>query len=324
MIEKLISEIKKAEKIAIISHISPDGDTCGSSLALFRALQKLGKNVQIFCEDEIISNIALLKFREFYKRESDEIFDIAISVDCGDFGRLGKCQSIFLRAKITANIDHHQTNDGFADINLVEPHVSATAEVMYYIICELNKINECFDNDIAALLYTAIVTDSGGFTFSNVSTDTLRIASELIKYDINASKICEKFLKSISLDVFKLKNLTLSSAQFFENNKIGMIFFTNENFAKTNTNENYTTGIINAIRNVEGVELAVSMAQTSEPNFFKCSIRANDNVDAAKIANIFGGGGHKNASGFKVGGDFEDVKNRILKACVDALNALSI
>ncbi|MEG1608779.1 MAG: bifunctional oligoribonuclease/PAP phosphatase NrnA [Clostridia bacterium] len=319
MIKKLITAINNSTKIALISHISPDGDTCGSALALLRALELFGKSPSIFCENTLSKNLKTLKFSEKYCQESNEIFDLAIAVDCADFSRMGACSNIFQRARHTVNIDHHKTNDNYAEINIVEGGVSATAEVAFKIISALNDIKNCMDDDVARLLYTALVTDSGGFTFSSVSSQTHDIASKLIKFDINASAICEVFLKNITYNVFTLKNLVLSGAKFFDNNKIGFIYFSKENFEKTNTDDECTTGIINNIRNVEGVKIAVSIVETDTPNSYKVSIRTADSVDASRIAMYFGGGGHKNASGCRVSGFFEDVKDKLLKVCRDYL-----
>lgn len=316
---KLIKAINFSKKIALISHISPDGDTCGSALALYKALELYGKSPSIFCENQLSAHLKTLKFSENYCQDSDESFDLAISVDCADFSRMGKCCRIFDDASQTANVDHHITNENYGNINIVEGSASATAEVVYKIICQMNQEKNCINRDIAQLLYTAIVTDSGGFTFSSVSSQTHKIASELIKFDINASKICEVFLKNITHNVFLLKNLVLSNAKFFEDNKIGLIYFSKENFEKTNTDDECTTGIINSIRNVEGVEIAVSIVDTATPNSFKVSLRTSDNVDASRIAMFFGGGGHKNASGCRVSGYFEDVKDKLLKVCRDYL-----
>lgn len=319
MINKLINAINSAKSIALISHISPDGDTCGSSLALYHAFELLGKSPKIFCDDKLSNNLNSLPFNENYLQESNSSFDLVIAVDCGDFSRLGQCVKIFNNASITANVDHHKSNENFADINIIDPKASATAEIIYDILSKINETKTCIDNDVAKLLYTAIITDSGGFTFSNVSSKTHYIASQLIKYDIKASEICEIFLKNIDINVFRLKNAVLSQAKFFENNKIGLIYFSKELFDSTNTNESNTVGIINNIRNIVGVEIAVSIAQIDHSNSYKISIRTSDNVDASRIAMFFGGGGHKNASGFRLNGFYEDIKDKILKVCRDYL-----
>lgn len=322
MIDQLVAAMRSAQTIAIISHISPDGDTCGSGLALYRALVLSGKKPLIFCADALKENLCVLLGAENYRNQvpdGSDRFDLAIAVDCADAGRLGAMSDLFVRAKKRANVDHHKTNERFGDINIVEGGVSATCEVIYKIIKRMERYAPCLDDGVAKLLYTGIVTDSGGFTYSSVSAQTHTIAADLIRYDIRASEICEYFLKRIRPDVFALKNRVLSRAKFYEDGKIGMIEFLREDFETTHTSDSDTDGIINEIRNVEGVEAAVSLTQMASRMQYKVSVRTTDRVDASRIAGVFGGGGHKNAAGCRLSGFYEDVKDKLLKACRDEL-----
>lgn len=319
MIEKLVKAIQSASSIAIISHISPDGDTLGSSLALYHALKNLNKNVQVFCESNIKSEMQDMECVGDYLHFSKDRFDLVIACDCADLGRLGTCVEIFDRAKMTANVDHHKTNTRFGNINIVRGDASSTCEIMYDILSQLDNKQNCFDDSIAKLLYTGMVTDSGGFSFSNVSSNTHLVASKLIKYNIDASKICEKYMQSISMNKFKLKIRVLDKARFFDDNRIGIIHFCREDFEATNTTEDQTEGIINNIRNIDGVDVAIAITDTKNQNSFKISIRTADNVDAAAIASVFGGGGHQCAAGCRANGFYEDVKDKLLKATRDNL-----
>ncbi|MDE5616836.1 MAG: DHH family phosphoesterase, partial [Clostridia bacterium] len=245
--------------------------------------------------------------------------DLAIACDCADMDRLGKYFNLFVKSKLNVDIDHHKTNSRYGKINIIEPGVSATCEVMFKIIKALDEKKHCFDDIVAKLLYSGLVTDSGGFTFSSVSTQTHFIASELIKYNFSASDVCEYFLKSVPMNTFLLRARVLSKAKFFEDGKIGLITFTDEDFSSTGTTSDNTEGAINFIRDIAGVEIAVSITQTENPNNFKISVRTSDKVDATRIAGCFGGGGHKNASGCRISGFYEDVKDKLLKACRDEL-----
>ncbi|MDE6189422.1 MAG: bifunctional oligoribonuclease/PAP phosphatase NrnA [Clostridia bacterium] len=321
MYEDFIKAVDSSSTIAIISHINPDGDTCGSALALFRALSLYSKdkNIYLLCDGNIKGNLTTLKGSEFYNQAEPDKVELAIACDCADMDRLGKFTSLFNRAKISVDIDHHKTNDRYGKINIIEAGVSATCEVMYKVLKALDKRKPCFDDDVAKLLYSGLVTDSGGFSYSNVSTQTHLIASELIKYDFKASEVCERFLKKVSMNKFLLRMRVLSKAKFFENGKIGMIIFTQEDFAATGTTVESTEGAINYVRDIDGVEIAVSITQMPQDNNYKVSVRTSDNYDASRITMQFGGGGHKNAAGCRVSGFFEDVKDKVLKACVDEL-----
>lgn len=318
--EDFIKAVDNSKSICIISHINPDGDTCGSALALYRALKLYGKlQVYLFCDSTFRDTLKVLEGIEDYNTHAISKCDMAIACDCAESDRMGEYFNLFNKAKYRVDIDHHKTNDNYGNINYVEAGVSATCEVMFKIISALNKVRFCLDDTVAKLLYSGLVTDSGGFTFSSVSSQTHEIASQLIKYDFSASQICEHFLKRVSLNVFNLRMRVLSKAKFFADGKIGMIVFNQEDFDVTGTNLNDTEGAINFIRDVANVEIAVSISQTDKPNSYKVSIRTSDNVDASKIASVFGGGGHKNAAGGRTSGFFEDVKDKLLKACTDEL-----
>lgn len=312
--DRMIDAINKAKSVAVISHISPDGDTVGSALALYRAMKMYGKQPYIFCDDTPKGKLRVMKGVEEYTVANSSKYDLAIAVDCGDLQRLGECAGVFNSAKQRVVIDHHKTNERFGDINLVDPSACATAQMMYFVLAKMNLI----DDEIAKLLYTGLVTDSGGFTYSSVSSDTFAVASQLIEYDIDASRICEHFLSTIQKNVFLLKNRVLSKAKFYDDDTIGIISFLREDFEETDTDDSKTDGIVNEIRNVDGVKVAVSISEIADKRY-KVSFRSSDMVDCSRIAMVFGGGGHKNAAGCRVSGFYEDVVDKLLKAVRDEI-----
>lgn len=323
MYEELIKAVEKSNSICIISHQNPDGDTCGSALALYRALKLFGKSqVYIYCdvaESAFRDSLQVMEGIEFYNKVNIDKCDMAIACDCAEADRMGEYLRLFQKAKYRVNIDHHKSNCKYGNINIVEPGISATCEIIYKVVKAFDALKKCIDDKVAKLLYTGLVTDSGGFTFSSVSKQTHAIASELIEYDFSASDICEHFLKRVPLNTFKLRTRVFSKAKFFENGKIGLIYFSLEDFAETETNPEDTEGAINFIRDIDTVEIAVAITQRRQNNSYKISIRTSDRVDASRIAATFGGGGHKNAAGCAISGFYEDVKDKILKACVDEL-----
>ncbi|MDE7348808.1 MAG: bifunctional oligoribonuclease/PAP phosphatase NrnA [Clostridia bacterium] len=320
MYEEFIKSVDKSDSICLISHQNPDGDTCGSALALYRALKLYGKErVYIYCDSVFRNSLLTLEGIEDYNKTQVDKCDMAIACDCAEYDRMGAYLSLFNKAKIRVNIDHHKTNSRYGNINIIEAGVSATCEVMYKIIKALDEKKSCLDDTVAKLLYSGLVTDSGGFTFSSVSSQTHEVASKLIAYDFSASDICEHFLKNVSLNVFNLRMRVLSKAKFFQDSKIGLIYFSQDDFLATGTAAEDTEGAINYIRDIDTVEVAVAITQTKQSNSYKVSIRTSDRVDASRIASVFGGGGHKNAAGCRISGFFEDVKDKLLKACSDEL-----
>lgn len=313
---KLIKAINSANTIALFSHINPDGDTVGSAVALYFALKTYGKQPFLFCESQISSKIVVMEGIENYNAQSLPKYDLAIAVDCSDLSRVGNMYGEYEKCIVKACVDHHETNPNFAQINVVEPNASATAEVMYKLIVGLDK--NLIDNKIAKLLYSALITDSGCFSYSSVSSQTHAIASELIKYDIDASKLCEYYTKMLPKKVFDLRMMALSNTKFYYNDKVAIILFTQEMFALTHTGKEFTDGTINELININEVEIAIAMTEVND-KLFKCSVRTSENYNSADIALAFGGGGHNRAAGFALSGYLEDVKDKIIRECGFAL-----
>ena len=309
--------IDSARSIALFSHVNPDGDTCGSALALAAVLRKLDKDVELYCPSEVGGKLAFLDgWREYGAPKHREYYDLGIIVDCSDRNRLGECVQVADFCHAIAVIDHHKTSTMQSDLSIVRPEVSATAELIFEIIDRLYP--QFLDKDVATLLFAAIVTDSGGFSFSSVSATTYAIGAELISLGVKPAPVFEHFLKATDKRVFDLRNRVLSKAKFYFDGRLGMIAFFPDDFAATGTTERDTEGIVNFVRDVNDVKIAVAMTET-EPEKFKVSIRTDDDIDASRIAYVFNGGGHKNAAGCRIFGCFEEVEEGLLKACGDWL-----
>ena len=314
---EVVKLIKSAKTIALFSHINPDCDTICSALALRLFLKKMGKEVSAYCDGDLKFDMADLYSAEALNADCPKTsYDLTIAVDCATEDRIGKYRAVFQKGRKTLCIDHHLQDRTFAGYNCIDVHSGATAELIYLIIKEydLSKM----DKDIASLLYTGLITDTGNFGFSNVGVRTMSIGSDLLSYGIPNSDISYKHFREITFDTFKLKARALSKAQFFEKNKIGVITFTKEDFEATGTTSANTSNLVNEIVNIADVLIAVSITEVRS-NSYKISLRTQGNVDANAIASVFGGGGHKNAAGFMVNGFYGNVLDDILKACKDCL-----
>ena len=318
-IEKFLTAIDKARTIALFSHVNPDGDTCGSALALYRALKTYGKQPYVFCDGVFNDKLKYLDGLDDYNKHEFSPCDLAIAVDCADDGRLGAYDRAYYSCRYGIFVDHHISRGKRGDLNIVETDAAATAEVVFDLISAMDKRKKCMDDVIAKLLYCALVTDTGGFSFSSVTQKTLLTAASLIVYDFKANEIFNNFMKLVDYSVFNLRNRVLSATKLYDNGAIAGIFFKKEDFEATGTTEADTEGIINNILNISVVKIAFSITETKGDMQYKVSFRTVDGVDANEIAGIFGGGGHKNAAGCRVSGFFEDVKDKILKACRDCI-----
>ena len=313
----VVKLIKSAKTIALFSHINPDCDTLGSSLALLHFLEKAGKTVSVFCDGDLKFDLNDLYGAKKINKDALKMhYDLTIAIDCMTKDRMGRFMPLFDKGKNKLCIDHHLQDKYYAPNNLVDPKAGATAELIYLLMKAYNP--SLIDVNIAELIYTALVTDTGNFGFSNTTKRTLTIASELYDYGIDHASISFHHFREIPFDSFRLKARVLAKAHFFEDNKIAVLLFTKEDMEATGTTTANTSNLVNEVANVRGVLIGVSITEV-RPNSYKVSVRTHGEVNANAIAATFGGGGHKNASGFTVNGFSGNILDDILKACKDNL-----
>lgn len=315
--EKIIEALKKSNNIRIICHKRPDGDAIGSTLALMQALCKLGKNIEIICDECVIQEeFAFIKnYSKFNQRLSDCVFDTAIALDCSDLSRLGAFFVDFTECKCKINIDHHKTNERFGDLNFVDGSMSSTCEIIYNL---LKLLNVEIDRDIATALYTGLSTDTGNFMHSNTSASALACASDLVSCGVDVSQITYSVYKKTSLERTKLIGKVLSSARLFYENKICILTIMDEDLKLLNLDSSATSGLVDYAINISSVLVGVCILQNSS-KAFKVSMRSKEPVDCSDICSAFGGGGHKLASGCLICGFYEDVIDKIVKAITDRI-----
>jgi bifunctional oligoribonuclease and PAP phosphatase NrnA len=310
--EQIINVINNSSKIAVTSHVQPDGDNIGSSLALCLALQKLGKKAVYVLDDNIPELYRFLKGAREVEKPSfftELDFDLVIALDCGDLERLGKVAQQIGETKLV-NIDHHISNTRFAEINLVEENASATAEIVYKLIKSMGIF---IDKDIADCIYTGIVTDTGMFQYSNTSEETHSIAAELIIAGVNPSYMFNKIYQNSPKEKVLLLGEALKTLEFFNHDTVSCISITKAQVDSIAEEDIDTEGIVNLGRDIVGVEVAVFLKQ-KEPNLFKVSLRSKSYIDVSIIAKDFGGGGHIRAAGCMITGSLASAKQQILLA----------
>jgi phosphoesterase RecJ-like protein len=308
----IVSKIRESNKIAISSHIMPDGDSVGSSLALYNALKKYGKEVRFILDDEIPRVYRFLKGSEDVQRPGQfESFDAVLALDCGDAERLGRC-SIYLDNNFVINIDHHISNNNFGDLILVDAASSATGEIIYDLI---RSLDIDMDREISECLYTAIVTDTGQFQYGNTTSVTHRIAGDLINNGVNVALMFERIYQNNSKEKVVLMKTALSTLEFFHGDLISCISLTAEQMKEANALGEDSDGIIDLARDIECVEVAVFLKEL-EPGTVKVGFRSKKLVDVAAIALRFGGGGHVRAAGCTINGTVAEAKEKIIDALI--------
>lgn len=314
----LASEFKKlieeSNTIAIASHLNPDGDNLGSVTAMKNLLKKLDKS-PIFVLDDLIPSSFKFLPNISDNKSPDEVksvnFDLFITLDCSDTDRMGdNLKEIFNKSKKTINIDHHKTNENFADLNIVDTNSPATCELLFRII---ESAEFKIDKDIATSLYTGLSTDTGSFKYDSVNSETFRIASELVKYDISLNDIAVNVYQSRSIEKTNLLIRALNSIKYFCDNKIAIAIVTNKDMEETKAEKGDADGIVEFVRDTDGVELAVLLKE--KEGCIRLSLRSKSKINCTKVASQFNGGGHVRASGGTIHHlDFE-------KAIEDVVNA---
>jgi len=319
-IENVVNAISKAKNIAIIGHIMPDGDAIGSCLALYYSIKRLSKKASLYCTDKVPQILNFLKDVDRFKNEigPNTSYDLTIAVDCSDINRLGSFKELFLNSPLTIAIDHHSSNTGFADINLVDTNAAATGEIVYGLI---EKLSLEIDTDTAKALYTAISTDTGHFSFSNTSTETFTIAADLSRHGLDLEYISRRLYRVKSIERIKLLSRALNSLTMYANNKIAMLTITQRDMLETKAMPSDTENIINYAKEIEGVVLAILIKEINDTSV-KISLRTSEELDASELASYFDGGGHKRAAGASINKPLKAVKGILIDKAMSLIKEL--
>ena len=316
IMRNLLKQLKKSKKIALFSHISPDPDSIGSAMALYYALKIMKKNVYLFCDDENLQRFSFIDAQNLYNQvDLDDSFDLCIGVDVATLDRIGKFKDEFSNAKITMRIDHHKSGDDYAKTNLMKPY-SACGILVYEIIKKLKiKINP----QIATLLYFAICGDTGGFRFNNTDALTFEICAKLVKLGANIRWLYDEFFEKRTVTSLKLTSKILLDAKINDDFGYVIMKVRKQDYDDFGASESeYVGNLPNLYLNC-GYKIACIIKEKSDG--IRGSLRSKFEYDCSLIAEKFGGGGHKNASGIGFGLDksVEEIENLLENEIVEFL-----
>ncbi len=310
--DKINAELTGAKKVAIAGHIRPDGDCIGSCTALYQYLkgnsEELGlTRVDVYLQEPLGNEFHILTGFDEIKRsyDTDEEYDLFISLDCGSLDRLGPAVKFFEKAKKTINIDHHISNQAFARINHVVADASSTCEVLFSVMDE-DKITK----EIAESLYVGIIHDTGVFKHSNTSQKTMQIAGRLISKGINFSALIDESFYSKTYLQNQLLGRCLMESMLLLGKKVVVAVINHKMLDFYGAVTSDLDGIVDQLRLTKGTEVAIFIYET-ELHEFKVSMRSNGEVNVSRIAVYFGGGGHIKAAGCSMHGSAHDVINNI-------------
>ena len=320
---ELLAAIRKACRIILFSHISPDGDTLGSALALQIVMERIGKQTFLILDGTIPSALSFLPNCDRIQSPQGaaglltaiESSDLAIAVDVGSLSRLGEAELLFCSFSNTAQLDHHETNPRFAKINLVDQNAPATAVLVFRVLEELGlSLTEAE----AICLYTAISTDTGNFIFHNTNEEAFELMSRLMKAGLPLARYGRLLFKEKKRIFMDLLGKALRTMVFLHDGDIAGMRITLEDMRSAGASNEHTNGMVDYIINIVGVKMAY-FAHETEDGGVKFNLRALTPYRVQEVAAFFDGGGHALAAGCTVYLPLTEAEKKIQILLVNAL-----
>src|SRR5215210_5285156 len=314
MLSQVVELIEAKRHFAITSHIRPDGDGLGSSLGLYWVLRALDKEAEVLIHDPVPHSYLKLPGAESVRvtQTVDRAYDAVFVIECSDITRPGLKD---LDKQLVVNIDHHSTSAMFGTINWIDATASAVGE-MIYNLCKATGVR--VSKEIAECVYTALITDTGSFHYSNTTERTFKVASELVRTGVKPAKTAEAVFASYPWSRIQLMGAVLSTARRDESGRVACMRQTVEMQQQAQASDEDADGFVNYPLTVGEVE-AVAMLKECEPGVYRTSLRSKGDVNVAKVAEKFGGGGHRNAAGCTLRGNWEDAESMIVGLLLDAV-----
>ncbi len=320
MLSQVVELIESKRRFAITSHIRPDGDSLGSSLGLYWLLRALDKDVEVIMRDPVPHAYQQLPgaIEVRVTPVVDRVYHAVFVIECSDISRPGL---IDLEKQLVVNIDHHSTTALFGTINWIDSTASAVGE-MIYNLCKATGVR--VTREIAECVYTALITDTGSFHYSNTTERTFKVASELVRTGVKPAKTAEAVFASYPWSRIKLMGEVLSTARRDATGRVASLRLSMDMQNRSGASDEDADGFVNYPLTVGEVE-AVALLKESAPGVYRTSLRSKGDVNVARVAAKFGGGGHRNAAGCTLHGEWDEALEEIvglLKEAVERGNGL--
>lgn len=314
MLSQVVELIENKQKFGITTHIKPDGDGIGSSLGLCWLLNSLGKSAEVVVRGDIPMAYRSLpgadQIRDIEK--IDREYDAVFVIECSDLERPGISG---LENEFTVNIDHHATSEHFGTVNWIDSTASAVGE-MIYNLCK--AIGGRVTKEIAECVYMALVTDTGSFHFSNTTDRTLKVASELIKAGASPASVSEAVYNNYPWSRIELMRQVLDTVKRDESGKVASLRQTLKMREVAGAVDGDNNGFVNIPLAARDILAVVYMREIDENNY-RVSLRSKGDINVAKVAEKFGGGGHRNASGLQIRGEWNAKESELVEAVREAV-----
>ncbi len=305
----LFEDIKSSSNL-ITGHINPDGDALGSALAFKLILDSKGVDSDVFFDmkGNVPSNLSHLPI-ELIINEPEENYENVYVFDCGNSERLGKLENLALNSKRVTVVDHH-INPSFGDIQIIDSNAASTTQVLFR---EIISANIEIDKNIANCLMTGLITDTGRFQYSNTDNEVFEIASKLMSDGAELTSISDNIYGSIPMNAIRLQSEVLNRIELYEEEELVVSYVLQEDYLNYNIESSETDFLIDSIRLVKESNVALLLKEQDDKSF-KGSLRSRNDLDVQQIASLFGGGGHKAASGFSTNLSMEEIKIKVKNA----------
>jgi phosphoesterase RecJ-like protein len=303
-IQRLIGE---AREIGCLAHKDADADSLGSALAFAEALREMGKSVHTVVPSPLPRALSYLPG---YDRIVDQPppLDLLFTFDCATVHRFGDRAGLVKSVAHVINVDHHASNDGFGEINVVDVAASATGQVVYRL---LQAMGCRVSPETATNLYAALLTDTGGFRHENTTEAALRLGADLVGLGANAGWIALKSYKSRTIPQLLLEGMAVARSQTECDGRLIWSEITAAMLEETGTTVQEAEGVIDQLQTVEPMKVAVLFKEAA-PDLTKISVRSRDEIDATHVCIPFGGGGHRRAAGAELHEPLETARERVL------------
>ena len=312
----LVSEIASLQSALIVSHVNPDPDALGSTFAFAEALELAGKRVAVLNESGLPEDLAFLSGgRTVHRSVPAGEWDALLVLDCGDAHRVGDSLLPILKDfPLVANIDHHYANSLFGTHNVLCADASSTCEIIFRLLTDLKY---ALTPSIASALYAGLLGDTGSFRYSSCTSETLRVAAQLLDAGARPEVVAQKLYGSTPLSVVRVQSEALSSVSLLAEGKIAYVLITADMFSRANAEPSQVDGMAEKVRDIAGVEIAAYIRQDGP--LWKVSLRSvTEELSVASVAERFGGGGHKQAAAFR----YRRSQDELLEALLPELEAL--
>jgi phosphoesterase RecJ-like protein len=311
MLNRISELIGRGRDFLITSHERLDGDALGSELALYHLLKAMGKQATVYNQDATPENYRFLPGSDtiVHVLPPLETFDAAFVLDCSDLPRVGRDAGRIATVRQLINIDHHVSNGGFCDATLIDPQASSTGELLFRLLLHMGL---ALTPEVATALYTAILTDTGGFRYENTGRASLLAAAELVGGGADPQWISEHVYEANPPAKIRLMTAVLPTLTFDRDGSVGSLVVTQRMLAAAGALSEHTEGFVDIPRTIQGVDISILYLELPG-GIFKLSFRSKGHVNVESVARALGGGGHTNAAACRLQGELPEIRRRVLE-----------